>query len=136
MNIKFGKKDIIEMVEKYYKEILDITGKVSITCSKQLVGYGMGEHDDCVVTFKLKGQMSILDKKRDIEIDVSEDEVMAAIKCYLEKEGYKYTGYRMLRGMNPKVTGYLTNERTEYRPYFNGIEVGVTTEKFKELINK
>ncbi len=26
MNIKFGKKDIIEMVEKYYKEILDITG--------------------------------------------------------------------------------------------------------------
>ena len=136
MNIKFGKKDIIEMVEKYYKEILDITGKVSITCSKQLVGYGMAEHDDCVVTFKLKGQMSILDKKRDIEIDVSEDEVMAAIKCYLEKEGYNYTGYRMLRGMNPKVTGYLTNERTEYTPYFNGIEVGVKNEKFKELINK
>lgn len=136
MNIKFGKKDIIEMVEKYYKEILDITGKVSITCSKQLVGYGMAEHDDCVVTFKLKGQMSILDKKRDIEIDVSEDEVMAAIEYYVEKEGYNYTGYRMLRGMNPKVTGYLTNERTEYRPYFNGIEVGVKNENFKKLINK
>lgn len=136
MNIKFGKKDIIEMVEKYYKEILDITGKVSITCSKQLVGYGMAEHDDCVVTFKLKGQMSILDKKRDIEIDVSEDEVMAAIEYYVEKEGYNYTGYRMLRGMNPKVTGYLTNERTVYTPYFNGIEVGVKNENFKKLINK
>ena len=136
MNIKFGKKDIIEMVEKYYKEILDITGKVSITCSKQLVGYGMAEHDDCVVTFKLKGQMSILDKKRDIEIDVSEDEVMAAIEYYVEKEGYNYTGCRMLRGMNPKVTGYLTNERTVYTPYFNGIEVGVTNENFKKLINK
>lgn len=136
MNIKFGKKDIIEMVEKYYKEILDISGKVSITCSKQLVGYGMAEHNDCVVTFKLKGQMSILDKKRDIEIDVSEDEVMAAIEYYVEKEGYNYTGYRMLRGMNPKVTGCLTNERTEYTPYFNGIEVGVTNENFKKIINK
>ena len=61
---------------------------------------------------------------------------MAAIKYYVEKEGYKYTGYRMLRGMNPKVNGYLTNERTVYTPYFNGIEVGVTNEKFKELINK
>jgi hypothetical protein len=52
MNIKFGKKDIIEMVEKYYKEELDITGKVSITCSKQLVGYGMGEHEVKSITGK------------------------------------------------------------------------------------
>ena len=133
MNIKLEKKDIGEMIEKYYQEILGIEGEVSITCSKQLVGYGTAEHDDCFVNFKLKGEMTILGSKRSIEIDISEEEVMASIRYYIEKEGYIYTGYRMLKGMEPRTSGYGPHEKTNYIPYFNGIEIGVTNEKLKEL---
>ena len=131
MNVKFNKKDIVEMVEKYFDETLGIKGKVSITCGRQLVGYGMAEHEDCVVNFKLKGEMFLLDKKRDIELDVSE-EVKASIKYFVEKEGHTYTGYRMLSGMEPKTTGYGMGEQTDYVPYFKGIEVGVKTDKINE----
>ena len=58
---------------------------------------------------------------------------MVAVRHYIEREGYIYTGYRMLKGMEPKTTGYGTNEKIEYIPYFKGIEIGVTNDKLKEL---
>lgn len=54
MKIKLGKEKVRNLINQYYREVYGIEGKTNIQISKDYVGYGMGEHKDCVVNITYK----------------------------------------------------------------------------------
>ena len=58
-DLKFGKSAMKQVIEGYYKKYEDFEGVFSCNCSLESVGYGMCEHQDAVVTMKIKGKMNV-----------------------------------------------------------------------------
>jgi len=137
MNIKLSKEKVRNLINQYYRDIYGIEGKTCIQVSKAYVGYGMGEHKDCVVDIKYKGKTKILGEESPISIDVFDNDLETIIKYYLEQEGYSVTYFSIDKGLDYKTEGYGMGEHTESYPYFRGIEVNITgKEKIKEKENE
>ena len=137
MNVKLSKEKVRNLINQYYREVYGIEGKTNIQVSKDYVGYGMGEHKDCVVNIKYKGKTKILGEESPISIDVFDNDLETIIKYYLEQEGYSVTYFYIDKGLDYKTEGYGMGEHTEAYPYFRGIEVNIKEkEKIKEEENE
>ena len=131
MNIKLSKEKVRNLINQYYREVYGIEGKTSIQVSKDYVGYGMGEHKDCVVNIKYKGKTKILGEESPITINVFDNDLETIIKYYLEQDGYSVTNIMIDKGLDYKTEGYGMGEHTEAYPYFRGIEVIIKGKEIK-----
>ena len=125
MNVKLSKEKVRNLINQYYREVYGIEGKTSILVSKDYVGYGIGEHKDCVVNITYKGKMKVFGKETQVSIEISNDSLKAIIKDYLEQDGYIVTNMKIDKGLDYKTEGYGMGEHTESYPYFRGIEVNI-----------
>lgn len=125
MKIKLDKKTTLKMIEKYYKDQMDIEGKATAIPEKDWEGYGMGEQEVCVVKVKITGTMKMLGETIETEIEVSEEEIKNAVQYCIEQEGYTFESYRMEKGLTEECEGYGLGERRVEKPYFKGIIVTV-----------
>ena len=135
MKVKLTKDKVRKLINQYYSEVLDIQGKTIIRVSKDYVGYGMGEHMDCVVEISYIGKTKILGDEVSISIDVTDDELKNIISFYLEKEGYSIKGFDMDKGLDYRTEGYGMGEYKESYPYFRGVNVNIN-EKVKKIGEK
>ena len=131
MNVKLSKEKVRNLINQYYREVYGIEGKTSILVSKDYVGYGMGEHKDCVVNITYKGKMKVFGKETQVSIEISNDSLKAIIKDYLEQDGYIVTNMKIDKGLDYKTEGYGMGEHTEAYPYFRGIEVNIKGKEIK-----
>ena len=132
MKLRIDKEMIISILEKYYKEQLDIDGKVSINPKKELHGFGLCETEQCVLDITLLSKIKLLGKEIVSKISISEEEVMNAMKYVLEEEGYIFKSMTIDKGIDRVSVGYYTDEHTEMRAYFKGIDVEINS-KTKKL---
>ena len=134
MRIFLDKKMIIEILEKYYQEQLDITGKINITADKQFGSYGFSDIEESLIKIELIGSINLLGKKQKTKVTITTDEMLEAIKYYIEQEGYIFKGYELDKGLHEETTGYGLSEETKKTPYFNGVQINVDTKnKIKEM---
>lgn len=86
MEMKFGKKKVEKILEKYYKEYEDFEGKARITCSLETVGCLMKEYEDVVVSVRMTGKLMMLGTKVDMTREIKEKEVSNIFTTVLECE--------------------------------------------------
>ena len=135
MRIKLTKDKIRKLINQYYSEVLGIEGKTLIKLSKEYVGYGLGEHLDCVLEITYVGKAKILGDEVSMSIDVNDEELKNIISFYLEKEGYSIKGFDLDKGLDYRTEGYGMGEHTESFPYFRGVNVDIN-EKVKKIGEK
>lgn len=88
MKILLDKNMIVQILEKYYKEQLDIEGKVKISVFKEFGSYGYDDIEEALINIELVGNMMLLGKSNKTIITISLEEMIDAIKYYLEQENY------------------------------------------------
>lgn len=123
MNLKFNKKQIGTILEKYYKEQELIIGKVTIkeiTCE---VGFTMYPHDDVLVNMKINGEMNLNGLKVAIKKEIQNEDLEKAIKYFLSEFEQEVDKISYDKGFHYKSEGYGMCERTVQKAYFNGVEV-------------
>ena len=123
MEVKFSKDKIRKLINQYYSEVLGIEGSAIIRVFKDYVGYGMGEHIDCVVAINYIGKTKILGDEVPISIDVNDEKLKNIISFFLEKEGYSIKRFDIDKGLDCRTEGYGMGEHIESYPYFRGVNV-------------
>ena len=123
MNLKFNKKEVLELIETYYKEFEGATVKASAKSEKSLIGYGMSEHVGCVVTFKVNGEIELLGKKKKFEKVLTIEELKKLLSILLESTGFKAREITLDSGITDGYEGYGVMERSVKKSYFNGISI-------------
>ena len=123
MKLKLDKKIALKMIEKYYKDQMDVEGVATAIPEKEYDDYGMGE--SCVVRVLIKGKMQMMGETIATELEVSEEEIKNAIQYCIEQEGYTFVNQTMDKGLTDETTGYGMGERTIQKPYFKGITVDI-----------
>lgn len=131
MILKLDKKTVLKMIEKYYKEQMDLEGKASASSEITWEGHGMSEHEVCSVFFKIRGKMKLLDQDIVTQLEISEKEVENALSYCLAQSGFKMDSYEFDTGLTYGTVRGYNEVSTEKRPYFNGINV-----KIKEKVKK
>lgn len=135
MELKFSKEKTIKLLEKYYQEEKDFTGKVTIKASTGSVGYGMHEMLGCILEMKIKGELDFMGEKITGEQRITEKDVEEAFKFYLDKAGYEVKKVSLDSGTTDSTEGYGLAEHTVTRSYFSGVNV-ITKEKVKKIGGK
>lgn len=125
MELKLSKIQIQKLLEEYYKEQEDITGKVTISTTKGYCGYGMSEYIDCILDIKIKGKMELLGLEVPVEREISIEDLKSAISYFIEKTGHEVKSIHLDKGMSTKTTGYGMNERNVDTAYFEGVNVTI-----------
>jgi len=135
MKLKFTKEQTIKILEKYYQEEYDLTGKVTIKASTGPVGYGMYEELGCILEMKITGNIDFMEEKIPCEKRISPKNVEEAFGFYLEKSGYEVEKVRLDSGISSSCEGYGLAEHTVTKAYFSGITV-TTKEKVRKIGGK
>ena len=125
MVVKIDRKKAKELLESYYKEVLDIDGKITIGLTKDYVGNGMSESLSCVLKIKLKGKMKLAGEETPISIDVDEETLKEAVKYAFEKDGHEVKHVRLDKGLTTKTKGPGLAGYNERNPYFRGVEISI-----------
>lgn len=129
MEIKFGKKEMVQVIESYYKKYEDFEGKVTAGCKSGWVGYGMAERQDAVVSIGITGNLSVEGILVPMVREVTYDEVFNIFKTVLGNQGYYVNNVTLDSGVNDVCEGYGMVEHTVKKPCFKGVIVGVTEKK-------
>lgn len=132
MKIILNKTMIEEILQKYYKEQLDIDGKVRISVFTELTELGCNAQTEAAIKIELTGHMRLFGKRNTTKIKISIDEMLEAIKYYIEQEGYTYVDYEMDKGLESKFVGCGMGEYEQKIPYFNGININVDVKNKKK----
>lgn len=123
--LKFGKKEMKQVIEGYYKKYEDFDGTFTSACSLQLVGYGMMEREDAVVSMKINGVLNVCGMEIEMSRDISEDDLVNVFSVVLGDIGYTVDNVVFDKGTTEVCEGYYMNERMVSKPYFKGVSVKV-----------
>ena len=123
--LKFGKKEMKQVIEGYYKKYEDFDGTFTSACSLQLVGCGMMEREDAVVSMKINGVLNVCGMEIEMSRDISEDDLVNVFSVVLGDIGYTVDNVVLDKGTTEVCEGYYMNERMVSKPYFKGASVKV-----------
>lgn len=130
MEINFKKKEVCDLIEKYYKEVEHVDAKVNIKASREPVG--LFETMSCVTRVEVKKKENVLGIETMVTDRLTEDEVLGIFNELLKTSGYTVTSLSYDAGVNGQTVGYYMGEHTEYRAYFNGITLYVKQKENKK----
>lgn len=122
MNIKFTKKQLFSILEKYYREEYSFKGTVTEKHYKSQVGPPMCPYDDVIVEMKIKGDININGIIVPVEKIITEEDLQNAISYFLTDLG-EIEEIKLAKGLTHNAVGYGMCETIEEKIYFNGVEV-------------
>lgn len=132
MEIVIKKKEVCELLEKYYRENKNIEAKVTLSATREPVG--LFEEMSCVARVKVTKKVNILGTLKTVKEELSRDEVLGIFRDLLESQGYLVTGLTYDAYINSNWVGYGMGETLEHHAYFNGLTLYVKENKLK--VNK
>lgn len=114
MEMKFEEKQIITLIEKYYKSVELENVSVEIKAAKQLEGYGTAEHYTAKTTIKVKGEKEIDGLKIKYEKILTKKDLEEIFGHILAKNNYKLISIEIISSLK-------NNEEAQ----FNGLKIKV-----------
>ncbi len=129
--LKFGKSEMKQVVEEYYRKREDFEGAFSCKTQLEPVGYGLCESTDAVLHMKMVGKMNIGGIKIPMTLDVGEEDIRNVFRTMLANAGYTVSSVSFDAGVSQKIEGYGLGEHTVSSPYFRGVNVSI---KEKNLV--
>lgn len=120
MKITVGTNTIKKMIEGYYKEVYNFSGKATIKVTSNDDYYGPSFNTQVLLTGKVK----VLEEAT-ATIDISLDEVKNSIVWAFNQEGLEAENIEFYSGTHYVTEGYGMSEHTFKEAYFKGAEVEV-----------
>ncbi len=123
--LKFGKSEMKQVVEEYYRNHEDFEGAFS--CQTEL-GYawcGPSGYETAVLHMKMVGKMNIGGIEIPMTLDVAEEDVKNAFRTTLADAGCTVGEVSFDMGVSEKTEGYGLGEHTVSSPYFRGVTVSL-----------
>jgi len=118
MEITLNKNELCKMLEIYYEDQADIKGQASISVTNGLVGYGMTEHNDCILKIKISGKIQIGTSKVKIESSLTKEDLKEAISIYDENHNLKSDYEKLLKIYEERED----EEDSVYKLFLKGIK--------------
>lgn len=131
MEITYTKKDLKEMIEKYYYENSGRKVSVSIEAKKEVVG--LWESVECITTISISEEVTLMGMKTTVKETMSKEELTRIFNELLEKEGYSLESLEYESGIKNETVGYFMNETTVKKAYFNGIRLNISKNNVKKF---
>lgn len=123
MEIKFKKKELCDLIEKYYREIKNTDAKVSISTKREPTG--RFEIMSTVTRVEVTKKVNVLGIEKSTKEQISEEVIVGILNELLKTSEYLVLSLSYDAGVTPVSVGYYMDEHTEYRPYFNGVTLYV-----------
>ena len=120
MEIKFTENDLKELLKEYFFRKDNIESDISIN---KKVGYDRYDQEECYIEVELKRKITILGREKIVSTKIYEEEIKNIFTEILIEEGYEVANLYFETGLKEEITGYGPAERTESRPYFEGLTV-------------
>lgn len=135
MEMILNKKQLIKLLELYYKKYKNSDSKVTIDVIKGSIDYY--EDDECLVIIKQNISKTILDEEIKITKILKDNEIKEALNKILKEDSLQIQEFEYDKGITSSVEGYGMGEHTEKKPYFNGIKIKFEKiEKEKQKVKK
>lgn len=134
MEINFKKKEVCDLIEKYYKEVEGVEAKVTIRARREPVG--IYETMECVTKVQVVKKTNVLGMEAEVKESLTEGEVLGIFNELLKDSEYEITNLMYKSGVSPQTVGYFMNEHTEYQAYFNGITLNVKQKKNNKNLSR
>jgi len=134
MEITLNKNELCKMLEIYYEDQADIKGQASISVTNGLVGYGMTEHNDCILKIKISGKIQIGTSKVKIESSLTKEDLKEAIKYNLQKSDLEVIAITFDEGTLTETVGYRMCEKNLDYAYFHDANVTVKKNNYIKKI--
>lgn len=135
MEMILNKKQLIKLLELYYKKYKNSDSKVTIDVIKGSIDYY--EDDECLVIIKQNISKTILDEEIKITKILKDNEIKEALNKILKEDSLQIQEFEYDKGITSSVEGYGMGEHTEKKPYFNGIKIKLEKiEKEKQKVKK
>lgn len=123
MELKFTEKQISQVLEKYYKEQLDVEGKVNLRAYAAQVGFEMYPTTETLIEMTIEGTMNIEDMKVPVKQQIPQTELENAFKYFLGTRNIEIESIAFDKGVSTHCSGYYKSEKTYEKPYFRGVIV-------------
>ena len=125
MKLILDSEKVLNLINKYYSEVLDIDGYAVFQSDKEYSGYDRLESDILVPRIVFYGITNVLGQKNNISIRIHDLDIKNIVEYYIEKEGYSSYNFYIDKGSHRKEESRYGDPKFINRPYFNGIEIEV-----------
>ena len=135
MEMILNKKQLIKLLELYYKKYKNSDSKITIDVIRgSIVNY---EDYECLVIIKQNISKTILDEEIKITKILKDNEIKEVLNKVLKEDSLQIQEFEYDKGITSSVEGYGIGEYTEKKPYFNGIKIKLEKiEKEKQKVKK
>lgn len=133
MAVTLTMEQVKQFVQKYYQEIENKQVKAQIRNNKGYVGYGTGEHLDCITEIKVKGFMELLGKQIPFEESVSKTKLLKIFQELFKRQNIEVKNLYIDSGITSTYVGYGKGEHKETKVYCNGIKLYLSRKMENEL---
>lgn len=123
MEIKFTQEQMCQIIQQYFKEIYDITGKVNTKDYVSQIGFEMYPTYTTIVEMKIIGKMNLDGMKVPVEQKITQEDLNNAFIHVLSKKNIEVENVLLDKGITTKSTGYGLCERNVRTSYFRGVKV-------------
>ena len=123
MEITLTMKQVKQFIQKYYQEIENKQVKAQIRNYKGYVGYGMGEHLDCITEIKVKGFMELLGEQIFFEERVSETKLLEIFRELFKRQNIEVKNLYIDSDISSTYVGYGMGEHEEKKVHCNGVKL-------------
>lgn len=123
MEIIYSKKDVEDLIKKYYLEKEGRTINVSITPKKERVGFY--EEIGCIAEIKISEVVKVFGNEVTATGVITKSDLESIFKELLEETDYKLVVLEYQDGINSNWEGYGMGETKVDMAYFNGIKLYV-----------
>lgn len=130
MKIKFGIKEVKNVLEEYYRVNEDFSGKVSVSCQ---IGNGFFRnefYDVAELKASINGKLAICGMEVPMVREITVDEIKTIFRSVIENSGQTVGSVNLDYGIRCETVGYGMGEHTEKIPYFNGVNVVVRNKTY------
>lgn len=127
MEIIYSKKDVEDLIKKYYLEKEGRTISVSITPKKERVGFY--EEVGCVTEIKISEVVKVFGNEVTATDVITKNDLESILKELFEETDYRLVNLEYQDGINSNWEGYGMGETKVDRAYFNGIKLNVNAKQ-------
>ena len=125
MKLILDKEKVLNLIKRYYSEVLDIKGYAIFKYDDEYSEYGKSESKVLVPRIVFNGTTDILGQKNNISIHIHDLDIKNIVDYYLNQDGYTSYNFYIDKGSHSKENIQYGGLKIINRPFFNGIEVEV-----------
>lgn len=135
ISMDINKTELLKMLSAYFTESLGKPVDVKVNVTKELRGYGYGEHYEADLEFYFENEYSVGPAKVKITTTLSEEDIKVALENIIGKLNYNIESIDYKTGT--RYESYSYDDRDTYEvAYFDGVKLNLKQKGIKKVLEE